>query len=71
MEGSGPPPADASLIESLPTVKITKEDVGEYALTLLEIEVLNLNYLTFVGIEAQLPYSLYLAPRGLILFRPF
>ena len=28
MEGSGPPPADARQIESLPTVKISQDDVG-------------------------------------------
>lgn len=28
MEGSGPPPADARQIESLPTVKIGQDDVG-------------------------------------------
>ena len=29
MEGSGPPPADERQIKSLPTVKISQEDVGK------------------------------------------
>ena len=30
LEGSGPPPADNTDINALPSVKITKEQVGEF-----------------------------------------